>query len=219
MYGQRAWIAKKLLAQGCSAMVNFLRLSPDFFSRTPSMLMSGRLDAWQVRTPRRVALEFNSGYCASSRKGISSMKLSEVVPKEKVARACENLGIRDWSNVKEVLVSADEAKVISDEIGGEACLLALEDFREGLQVELEHGTRYSEANITNNHPVLTGMIVLAHLKESLLYYKRLAVVELEGDLLKATKLNDTGHMRTLYERLVKARLALNTAEARFLGVG
>jgi len=36
-------------------------------------------------------------------------------------------------------------------------------------VELEHGTRFKDANVTNNHPLLTGKIVFAHLKESLYY--------------------------------------------------
>jgi hypothetical protein len=42
--------------------------------------------------------------------------------------------------------------------------------------------------VNNNHPVLTGKIVLAHLKETLDYYVRLRVAEIEGDMLKA--LND-----------------------------
>ena len=92
----------------------------------------------------------------------------------------------------------------------------IEGFRDGLQIELEHGTRFADANITNNHPVLTGKIVLAHLKESLLYYKRIAVAELEGDLLKATKARDADKTRSLYERIVLARLALNQAEVSFL---
>jgi len=42
----------------------------------------------------------------------------------------------------------------------------------GLEVELKHGTRYLEANVTNNHPILTGKnwMVLAHHKETLDYY-------------------------------------------------
>ena len=144
------------------------------------------------------------------------MTVSDRVTKDEVERACRKLGIRDWSAVPEFTVSADEAQAILKEVGGEAREVELEDFREGLQIELEHGTRFPDANITNNHPVLTGKIVLAHLKESLLYYKRLVVVELEGDLLKATKEHDPEKMRTLYERIVSARLALNQAEVAFL---
>ena len=144
------------------------------------------------------------------------MTFSDVVTKEEVGRICKSIGIRDWSTVAEFKVSGDEARAILKEIDGEAREVGLEDFREGLQIELEHGTRFADANITNNHPVLTGKIVLAHLKESLLYYKRLAVVELEGDLLKATKARDADKIRSLYERIVLARLALNKAEVSFL---
>lgn len=144
------------------------------------------------------------------------MNPSDLVPKEDVVRACRELGIRDWTSVSALVVTPDEAKAILGEVGGEARMLALDDFREGLQVELEHGTRYTEANITNNHPILTGKIVLAHLKESLLYYKRLAVVELEGDLLKASKGGDSMKVRSIYGRVINARLSLNAAEARFL---
>jgi len=144
------------------------------------------------------------------------MTSSDLVTNEEVERACRRLGIEDWSTATGITVSADEARAILKETGGEAREVGLEDFREGLQVELEHGTRFPDANVTNNHPVLTGKIVLAHLKESLLYYKRLAVAELEGDLLKATKARDADEIRSVYERIVSARLALNQAEVRFL---
>ena len=94
-----------------------------------------------------------------------------LVTNEEVGRACESLGITDWSSRPKFTISADEARAILEEVGGEAGEVELEDFRDGLQVELEHGTRFPDANVTNNHPVLTGKIVLAHLKESLLYYK------------------------------------------------
>jgi hypothetical protein len=144
------------------------------------------------------------------------MTYSELVTKDEVGRACKSLGIKDWSTLTEFTVSADEARAILKEIGGEAREVGLEGVREGLQIELEHGTRFPDANVTNNHPVLTGKIVLAHLKESLLYYKRLAVAELEGDLLKATKVRDADKIRSIYERIVSARLALNQAEVSFL---
>ena len=144
------------------------------------------------------------------------MNNSNLITEEEVARACETLGIRNWGTAPALTVSVDEARAILKEIGGEAGQIGLEDFREGLQVELEHGTRFPDANVTSNHPILTGKIVLAHLKESLLYYKWLAVAELEGDLLKATKAQDADKTRSVYERLVSARLALDHAEVRFL---
>jgi hypothetical protein len=75
-------------------------------------------------------------------------------------------------------------------VGGETASLPLPDFQDGLEVELEHGTRFPEANITNNHPVLTGQIELARLKESMLYYKWIAVAEFEGDVLKTAREDD-----------------------------
>lgn len=144
------------------------------------------------------------------------MTSTNLVTKEVVSQACKSIGIRDWSTLKEIEITDDEASAILDEVRGEAFEVGLEGFRQGLQVELEHGTRFPDANITNNHPILTGQIVLAHLKESLLYYKRIAVAELEGDLLKATKARDADKIRSLYERIVLARLALDQAEVDFL---
>jgi hypothetical protein len=95
------------------------------------------------------------------------------------------LGIRDWTQLQESQVELEEARIIQAEVGGETTQIALEEFRLGLEVELEHGLIFADANVTNNHPVLTGMIVLAHLKEMLDYYTRLEVAELEGDMLKA----------------------------------
>ena len=56
----------------------------------------------------------------------------------------------------------------------------LEEFYKGINVELEHGTRFPNTNVTNNDPILTGMIALAHLYEFPDYYKRLSVLEEEA---------------------------------------
>jgi hypothetical protein len=138
------------------------------------------------------------------------------VPASEVNRACQELGIRDWSKLDEITVSLDEAKAIRAALGAEAGQLSIEDFRQGLQVELEHGEQYSAANVTSNHPVLTGKIVLAHLKESLLYYKRIAVAELEGDLLKVIQASGDDGLRKLYARLLEAKVALLRAEQEML---
>jgi hypothetical protein len=81
-------------------------------------------------------------------------------------------------------------------------------------VELEHGTMFADANVTNNHPVLTGKIVLAHLKEAMDYYPRLEVAELEGDLLKAMRAGDLAKAHKKYQALVQARLELAEAESK-----
>ena len=81
----------------------------------------------------------------------------------------------------------------------------------------EHGTMFKDANVTNNHPLLTGKIVLAHLKEMMDYYERLEVAELEGDLLKATLAKDAVKIRKYFKRLADARRNLSTAESAQLG--
>lgn len=53
----------------------------------------------------------------------------------------------------------------------------LEDVRDGMNVELEHGTRYADLNVTGDDPVTTARIALAHLREFPDYYQRLAVME------------------------------------------
>ncbi|MCK5626225.1 hypothetical protein KAI11_05150, partial [Candidatus Bathyarchaeota archaeon] len=79
-----------------------------------------------------------------------------------------------------------------------------------------HGIQYSGANVTNNHPILTGQIVLAHFHESLDYYKRLDVFEIEGDLLKAITKKNSNKLEFLYRKLIKARLILNQSESNSL---
>lgn len=83
-------------------------------------------------------------------------------------------------------------------------------------MELEHGMQFKDANVTNNHPVLTGLIVLAHFKESLDYYRLLEVAELEGDLLKAVAKGQSKKIRNYYARLAEARIELRKAELKRL---
>ncbi|MFW6123258.1 MAG: DUF5661 family protein [Thermodesulfobacteriota bacterium] len=142
------------------------------------------------------------------------MQLPEYVTKEEVQKVCQELQISDWSKMAEPQVSPKEAEVILKAVNVENMDIPLEDFRQGLEIELEHGTMFADANVTNNHPILTGKIVLAHLKEAMDYYPRLEVVELEGDLLKAMRAGDLDKARKKYQALVQARLELAEAEVR-----
>jgi hypothetical protein len=92
----------------------------------------------------------------------------------------------------------------------------VEEFRKGLEVELEHGMTFSDANVTNNHPLLTGLIVMAHFKESLDYYRLLEVAELEGDLIKALVKGDAKKIKNYYIRLDRARIVLYQAQLKQL---
>jgi hypothetical protein len=140
------------------------------------------------------------------------MKLPQYVTVEEVRRVCEELNVGDWTRKEKAAVSTEEAKVILSEVNTEGMDIELEEFRRGLEVELEHGMEFKEANVTNNHPLLTGLIVLAHFKESLDYYRLLDVAELEGDLLKALIKGDLAKIRTCYKRKTEATIVLRKAE-------
>jgi hypothetical protein len=76
--------------------------------------------------------------------------------------------------------SSVDAKRIGDSLGIQWSLVDLEQFRLGLSVELEHGTRNPETDVTHDDPTLTGKIALAHLREFPDYYTRLAALEEEA---------------------------------------
>ena len=83
--------------------------------------------------------------------------------------------------MKEIRFSFDKAKQIGDALGIDWNKFGIEQFRMGLEVELEHGARDPETNVTNDDPLLTGKIALAHLKEFPDYYTRLLNMEKESD--------------------------------------
>lgn len=140
------------------------------------------------------------------------METPEYITVDEVKRVCKELNIRDWTELKDSKVKEDEAELLLELVNTEKMPVEVDEFRAGLEVELEHGTRFKDANVTNNHPILTGKIVLAHLKESLYYYKLLEVAELEGDLLKAIAADDFPRVKGYYSRLANAKMILNQAE-------
>lgn len=145
------------------------------------------------------------------------MNSQEYVTREEVRRVCQELGIRDWTALKTTNVLIEEARLLQKAVGEEALQVSTEAFQKGLEVELEHGLVYSGANVTNNHPILTAKIVLAHLKEMLDYYERLDVAEGEGDLLKAIIAGDITKIRKEYLKVLAARMHLAQVEAQQLG--
>jgi hypothetical protein len=142
------------------------------------------------------------------------MNITDYVTLEEVQRVCRELGFRDWTQLTEPVVLPDEAAVLQKEVGAEALQISVDEFRKGLEVELEHGLFYPDSNVTNNHPVLTARIVLAHLKEMLDYYARLEVAELEGDMLKAALGRDAQKLARKYDALLAARRYLSRWEAQ-----
>jgi hypothetical protein len=78
--------------------------------------------------------------------------------------------------------SDDEARQIAETLGirWEKVPFDVEQFRQGLEVELEHGRRDPSTNVTDDDPIVTGKIALAHLNELPDYYDRLARMEAEA---------------------------------------
>lgn len=139
------------------------------------------------------------------------MILQEYITIDEVKRVCRELGLSDWSTIKSPKVSKQETSIILKTVNTNLMDISLDDFQKGLEVELEHGTRFEDANVTNNHPVLTGKIVLAHLKEMPDYYLRLDLAEMEGDLLKAILSGNMEKVKSKYKGLIEAQISLNQA--------
>jgi hypothetical protein len=77
--------------------------------------------------------------------------------------------------------SEEQAKEIGEKLGIKWDKFDVEQFRMGMDVELEHGTIDSNTNVTNDDPLLTGKIALAHLNEFVDYYTRLEKMEEEAE--------------------------------------
>lgn len=77
--------------------------------------------------------------------------------------------------------STEEAKKIGEALGIDWKNFDVEQFRMGLDVELEHGLKDSKTNVTNDDQITTGKIALAHLNEFPDYYTRLGKMEAEAE--------------------------------------
>jgi hypothetical protein len=77
--------------------------------------------------------------------------------------------------------TAAEAKQIGEALGIDWSKFDVEQYRMGLDVELEHGKVDPQTNVTNDDPIMTGKIALAHLNEFPDYYTRLDKMEKEAE--------------------------------------
>lgn len=75
----------------------------------------------------------------------------------------------------------EEAKEIGGKLGIKWDKFDVDQFRRGMDVELEHGTRDPHTNVTDDDPLMTGKIALAHLNEFSDYYDRLEKMEKEAE--------------------------------------
>jgi hypothetical protein len=76
--------------------------------------------------------------------------------------------------------TTEQAREVGDKLGIDWIRFNVEQFRMGLDVELEHGMIDPSTNVTGNGPILTGKIALAHLNEFADYYTRLDKMEQEA---------------------------------------
>lgn len=83
--------------------------------------------------------------------------------------------------VSQRIFSTEEARRVGDRLGINWNDVDIEQFRMGMEVELEHGVRNVVTNVTNDDLALTGKIALAHLMEFRDYYTRLQRMEAEAD--------------------------------------
>lgn len=85
--------------------------------------------------------------------------------------------------------TADQAREAGERIGIDwsASRFDVEQFRMGMDVELEHGTHDPDTNVTDDDVVVTAKIARAHLNEFPDYYSRLAVMEAEAEAYWANR--------------------------------
>ena len=77
--------------------------------------------------------------------------------------------------------TTEEAKRIGEALGIDWSKFDVEQYKTGLDVELEHGLVDPHTNVTNDDPMMTGKITLAHLNEFPDYYMRLEKMEREAE--------------------------------------
>ncbi len=79
------------------------------------------------------------------------------------------------------IFTKEQALKLGGELGIDWSAFDVEQFRMGMDVELEHGAHDPQTNVTNNDPLMTAKIALAHLKEFPDYYTRLEKMEDEAE--------------------------------------
>jgi hypothetical protein len=82
---------------------------------------------------------------------------------------------------EEPRTTSEDARRVGDAIGVDWTQFDLEQFRAGMDVELEHGSHDPQTDVTHDDLIITGKIALAHMKEFPDYYERLERMEAEAE--------------------------------------
>lgn len=75
----------------------------------------------------------------------------------------------------------EEIKIIGESLGVDWARFNIDQLWRGVHVELEHGTKDPNTNVTNDDKLITTKIALAHLNEFPDYYDRLEKLEKEAE--------------------------------------
>ena len=97
--------------------------------------------------------------------------------------------------------TSDQAAAVAEMLGVDLASegIELDAFRKGMEVELEHGGRDPRTNVTDDDPVLTGKIALAHLRELPDYYDRLEEMERRSESRATDGDLESSHMWLRFE--------------------
>jgi len=131
--------------------------------------------------------EFTESASASAKTLASRFKDEEVKAKFRdIGKAAQVFGKSVVDSFKDDKAgkkhfTAEEARQIGEKLGIDWSRFDVEQFRTGLNAELEHGLADPATNVTNDDPVITGKIALAHLNEFPDYYTRLEKMEREAE--------------------------------------
>jgi|LSQX01.3.fsa_nt_gb hypothetical protein len=106
------------------------------------------------------------------------------------SESTSNMPVKRHFTTEEAIGIAKALGIDFDKLGFD-----IEQFRMGLDVELEHGRRTPRTNVTSDDPILTGKIALAHLLEFPNYYTRLKKLESDAQKYWAMQQNKTYNQR------------------------
>jgi organic hydroperoxide reductase OsmC/OhrA len=129
-----------------------------------------------LREKANLALEKTHKYCL-----VTNSVNADVFYHSEVLTDLPSVNEIKINKVTKTKYSIEEAKEIGIRLGIDFTKFDLREFRRGLEVEMEHGKKFTETNITNDNEYMTGKIAWAHLHEIPDYYSRLDKMEKEAE--------------------------------------
>lgn len=145
------------------------------------------------------------------------MDIDRLIPPEEVRRACRELGLRDWTALRDRYVFREEAEALLRALAPHNTTITVEMFRSGLEEELRHGTFAGTNNSTNNHPLLTAHMALTNLNQDCHYYIQRRISAVEARLRQAIAAGDAMRIGELVSEFAEACKCLCETEGDPVG--